>query len=50
MAAPNKHFQPMNANYGVLKPLLVPPRKKADKKRELSGRSLERIKEIVKKL
>ena len=46
----NADFQPMNANYGVLKPLLVPPRKKADKKRELSGRSLERIKEIVKKL
>ena len=33
VATPNSDFQPMNANYGVLKPLLTKPKKKADKKR-----------------
>ena len=50
VAAPNGDFQPMNANYGVLKPLLTKPKKKADKKRLLSERAIEKIKEIKESL
>ena len=48
VATKNADFQPMNANYGVLKPLLLSPKKKADKKKEMSERALEKIKEIRK--
>lgn len=50
VATPNSDFQPMNANYGVLKPLLTKPKKKADKKRLLSERAIEKIKEIKESL
>ncbi len=50
VAAPNGNFQPMNANYGILKPLLTKPKKKADKKRLLSERAIEKIKEIKESL
>lgn len=50
VATPNSDFQPMNANYGVLKPLLTKPQKKADKKRLLSERAIEKIKEIKESL
>lgn len=50
VAAPNGDFQPMNANYGILKPLLTKPKKKADKKRLLSERAIEKIKEIKESL
>lgn len=50
VAAPNGDFQPMNANYGILKPLLTRPKKKADKKRLLSERAIEKIKEIKESL
>lgn len=46
VATPNADFQPMNANYGILRPLNVSPKKKADKKRMLSERAIEKIKEI----
>ena len=48
VATKNADFQPMNANYGVLKPLLLSPKKKADKKKEMSERALKKIKEIRK--
>lgn len=50
VATKNADFQPMNANYGVLKPLLLSPKKKADKKKEMSERALEKIKEIKKSI
>ena len=50
VAAPNGDFQPMNANYGILKPLLTKPKKKADKKRLLSEKAIEKIKEIKESL
>lgn len=50
VATPNSDFQPMNANYGILKPLLTKPKKKADKKRLLSERAIEKIKEIKESL
>ena len=50
VAAPNGDFQPMNANYGILKPLLTKPKKKAYKKRLLSERAIEKIKEIKESL
>ena len=50
VAAPNGDFQQMNANYGILKPLLTKPKKKADKKRLLSERAIEKIKEIKESL
>lgn len=46
---PNSDFQPMNANYGILSP--VPRMKdKAEKKRFLSQRALDTIKQIMEKL
>lgn len=46
VASENPDFQPMNANYGILKPLAQVVKKKADKKRVLSERALQKIKEI----
>lgn len=43
VAAPNADFQPMNANYGILRPLGEPVRDKALKKRLLGERSLARV-------
>jgi methylenetetrahydrofolate--tRNA-(uracil-5-)-methyltransferase len=36
-----EHFQPMNANFGLLEPLAAPPRDKARKKEQLAARALE---------
>ena len=40
-------FQPMNANYGILRPLVSTERNKKEKKRLLSERSLETINRIT---
>ncbi len=41
IAAPNRHFEPMNANYGILRPLDV--REKAEKRRLMAERALAEI-------
>lgn len=41
IAAPNGDFQPMNANYGILRPISVKDKK--DKKRKMGERALEEI-------
>ncbi len=41
IAAPNKHFEPMNANYGILRPLDV--RDKKEKRRQMAERALGEI-------
>ena len=41
IATPNKNFQPMNANYGILRPISV--RDKKEKKRLYAERALEEI-------
>ncbi len=43
IAAPNRDFQPMNANYGVLAEGFGEIRDKKEKRRRLAERSLERI-------
>ena len=50
VATENPDFQPMNANYGILKPLGEIVRKKTDKKRLCGERSLRIIKEIKENL
>jgi methylenetetrahydrofolate--tRNA-(uracil-5-)-methyltransferase len=35
-----RHFQPMNANFGLLEPLAAPPRDKARRKEMLAERAL----------
>ena len=50
ISAPNADFQPMNANYGILRPLDVDVRDKALKKRmfaERALRSAEKLKEYA---
>ncbi len=47
VAAPNAHFEPMNANYGILRPL--PVKDKREKHRLMAVRALEEI-EIFKSL
>ena len=50
ISAPNADFQPMNANYGILRPLEVEVRDKALKKRmfaERALRSAEKLKEYA---
>lgn len=46
-AMPTVDFQPMNANYGILKPLAKIEKNKKEKKRLLSVRSLDKIDEIT---
>ncbi len=46
----NIDFQPMNANFGILKDIPMPKKDKALKKRLQAERSLENIKNIVDKL
>ena len=41
LTAPNKDFQPMNANYGILPPLSVRIKDKKERYRALSERALE---------
>lgn len=50
VATENPDFQPMNANYGILKPLGEIIKKKADKKRALSERALKIINEVKEQL
>jgi methylenetetrahydrofolate--tRNA-(uracil-5-)-methyltransferase len=38
------HFQPMNANFGLLEPLASPPRDKMKKKTQLAERALADMK------
>ncbi|MBO4262845.1 MAG: methylenetetrahydrofolate--tRNA-(uracil(54)-C(5))-methyltransferase (FADH(2)-oxidizing) TrmFO [Clostridia bacterium] len=46
----NADFQPMNANYGILSPVTCEKKNKAEKKRLMGERALEKIKEIKKTL
>ena len=41
IATPNRHFEPMNANYGILRPLDV--RDKREKRRQMAERALAEI-------
>lgn len=43
IAAPSENFQPMNANYGILRPLAQNVRDKALKKRLFAERALEKV-------
>lgn len=47
VSTPNTDFQPMNANFGILKPLNEIERNKKEKKRKLAVRSLERIDQLT---
>ena len=47
VSQPTDNFQPMNANYGILRPLAEHIRDKALKKRRLAERALERIDRIA---
>ena len=47
VAAPTADFQPMNANYGILRPLAQPVRDKALKKRLFAERALGKVRTIV---
>lgn len=46
IAAPNKDFQPMNANFGIIESVYTAKKNKADKKRMQAERSIEVIKEF----
>ncbi|HHY21641.1 MAG TPA: methylenetetrahydrofolate--tRNA-(uracil(54)-C(5))-methyltransferase (FADH(2)-oxidizing) TrmFO, partial [Bacilli bacterium] len=48
-ANPN-HFQPMNANFGILRPLDEKIRNKKERYEQLAARALETIQNFVKKL
>ena len=50
VSAPNENFQPMNANYGILRPLAENVRDKAKKKRLFAERALEKIDSIAREL
>lgn len=47
ISSPNKGFQPMNANYGILSPLGENIRDKALKRRLIAERSLKSIEKII---
>ena len=47
VSTPTDNFQPMNANYGILRPLAEHIRDKAHKKCKLAERSLARIGEVA---
>lgn len=49
ISSEQRDFQPMNANYAILKPLGVRIRDKAERKRMLAERALEAVRDIVKK-
>jgi methylenetetrahydrofolate--tRNA-(uracil-5-)-methyltransferase len=44
------HFQPMNANFGLMEPLENPPRDKRVKKEQLAARALAEIERFAKEL
>ena len=46
VSRPNADFQPMNANYGILRPIICDDRNKKTKKRMMGERSLKVIDEI----
>ena len=48
ISTPNKDFQPMNANFGILAPMPVRIRDKKERYHALAERSLSAIEEIVK--
>ena len=48
VTAPNRDFQPMNANFGILPPVNV--RDKAERKRLMAERSLAAVKEFLKEI
>ena len=50
VATPNADFQPMNANYGILAPVNISGKNKAEKRKKLAEGALERIEEIMNKL
>lgn len=47
ISTPNRDFQPMNANFGILSPLPVRIRDKRERYRALAERSLSAMREIV---
>lgn len=50
LTAPNKDFQPMNANYGILPPLSVRIKDKKERYRALSERALETMRAWAERL
>ena len=44
ISAPNKDFQPMNANFGILQPMPIRIKDKKERYRALAERALERVK------
>ena len=49
-ATENKDFQPMNANYGILSPILCDSRDKKKKKELMGIRSLQTIKKLMEEI
>ena len=49
IATPNKDFQPMNANFGILSPLLMRIKDKKERYKTLALRALERVENALKK-
>ncbi|MCQ2400002.1 MAG: methylenetetrahydrofolate--tRNA-(uracil(54)-C(5))-methyltransferase (FADH(2)-oxidizing) TrmFO, partial [Clostridia bacterium] len=49
IATPNADFQPMNANFGILRDVYMTKKDKAEKKKIQAERSLDYVKELVKK-
>ncbi len=49
-ATENKDFQPMNANYGILSPIMCDSRDKKKKKELMGIRSLQTIKKLVEEI
>ena len=47
ISSPNEDFQPMNANYGILRPLGEDVRDKAKKRHMFAERAMERAKELA---
>ena len=51
ITTPNKNFQPMNANFGILPPVSITGKKdKAERKRLMAERSLAAVKEFIVKI
>ena len=48
ISSPNKDFQPMNANFGILEPLSVRIKDKKERYKTLALRAIEEIEEIAK--
>ena len=46
----NKDFEPMNANFGIIPPLNIIIRDKAERKRKMAERSLEAISQFIKEI